>query len=303
MKTVVLGLGRMGSRIARKLAPEHEIFVWNRTQIEAEDFVKEHPEAKRLAKIPELKNLPAPRVIWLMLPQGEPTTEVLSEVKKYVESGDIVIDGGNAFYKDTEQRSKEFGEMGVRFLGIGVSGGILASENGYPLMVGGNKTAYIEILPILDTLSKPNGGHEYFGTGGAGHFVKMVHNGIEYGMMQSIGEGMEVLKKSHFNFDLPKTANLWTKGTIVSGFLMDRTRDALEKDPNLDKVLGIIEESGEAKWTVETAKEEDANVEVIEASLSFRRKSKTDEKIQNSFAAKLIAALRKEFGGHSVKEK
>ncbi len=188
-------------------------------------------------------------------------------------------------------------------MGIGVSGGVIAARDGYPLMVGGDRSAYGHIKPILDTLAKPDGGHEYFGEGGAGHFVKMVHNGIEYGYMQSIGEGFGVLEKSPYNLDLVKVAKLYTKGTLVSGFMMDRTVESLEKDPKLEQLDGVIDASGEGEWTINEAKKLNVPVNIIEGSFEFRKKSKTDKNISASFAARLVAALRNAFGGHEVKKK
>ena len=181
-----------------------------------------------------------------------------------------MIDGGNAYYLDTQKRYEKFKKSGIRFLGIGVSGGVIAAKKGYPMMVGGDKSGYEHIKPILDSLSQPNGGYEYFGEGGAGHFVKMIHNGIEYGIMQSIGEGFGVLEKSPYNLDLVKVAKLYQKGTLVSGFMMQRTIDALENDTKLSSIEGYIEESGEGRWTVEEAKKQKVPVEIIEASLEFR---------------------------------
>ncbi len=293
MKIGFIGLGKMGSRMTEKLLKDgHEVVAWNRSA---------HP-LKTTDTIQNLiQNLKAPRVIWVMVSAGEATTEILTEVEKYVEKNDTIIDGGNAHFADTQKRYEEFGEKGIRYLGIGVSGGIIAATEGYPLMVGGDRSAYEHIRPILDSLSKPCGGHDYFGLGGAGHYVKMIHNGIEYGYMQSLGEGFGVLEKSEYNFDLVKVAKLYQKGTLVSGFMLDRTVEALE-DPEMKTVKGIISESGEAKWTVEEAKKNNLPVDVIETSLEFRRKSQTDECIQNSFAAKLVAGLRKAFGGHGVRK-
>lgn len=293
----------MGSRIASKLTHKHQVYVWNRTREDASKFVENNPKAKILEEIGLIEALKPPRIVWLMLPAGEPTVEVLYELKKYLQEGDVIIDGGNAYYKDTDKRYIEFTNVGIHYLGIGVSGGIFGEKNGYPLMAGGSKEGFNLIKPLLETLSKPNGGYEYFGEGGAGHFVKMVHNGIEYGMMQSIGEGFEVLHKSPFKLNLSKVAKLWQKGTIVSGFLMDRTADALSKNPALNNIVGEIEASGEADWTVEAAQEEGVDVEIIKKSLEFRKRSKTDKRIQESFTAKLVAALRREFGGHSIKKK
>jgi len=239
----------------------------------------------------------------VMVTAGEATQNILDELSKFVEREDIIIDGGNSYYKDTEERFKDFKNKGIRYLGVGVSGGIIAEKEGYPLMVGGDKSAYEYIKPILDSLSKPNGGHECFGTGGAGHFVKMVHNGIEYGIMQSLGEGFGVLEKAPYRFDLEKIARLWQKGTLVSGFMLDRAADVLSKDQELQNVKGFIEESGEAKWMVDTAKKQNVPIEIIEKSLEFRKRSQKDSALQNSFAAKLIASLRNAFGGHEVKKR
>jgi 6-phosphogluconate dehydrogenase len=295
----ILGLGKMGSRIATKLAKEgHNVFAWNRT-------FQELPGIKVVNSIKELSDkLSTPRIFWLMLPAGEPTEEVLTKLKKFLQKGDIVIDGGNANFKDSEKRYQQFKKLGIEFLGIGVSGGIIAFENGYPLMIGGSVSAYRYITTILDSLARPNGGYEYFGEGGAGHFVKMVHNAIEYGYMQSIGEGFEVLEKSDYKFDLKKISDLYRKNTLISGFMMDRTFEVLEKDPRLEKLTGIIgRASGETVWTIEEAKRMGIDMEIIEASLNYRLRSENNSKIQKSFTAKMVAALRNAFGGHEIKKK
>lgn len=310
MQIGILGLGKMGSRMVKKLvAGGHEVVAWNRSKEPMDALVASlTPDELQLfspaESIVELVTaLTAPRILWCMLPAGEATEDVLKEVKKFVEKGDIVVDGGNAKYTDTQRRFEHFTEKGVRYLGIGVSGGILAEKNGYPLMAGGDKTAYEHITPILETLAKPFGGYAYVGTGGAGHFVKMVHNGIEYGMMQAIGEGFGVLEKGPYDLDLVKVANIWQKGTIISGLLMDCAAEALRVDPKLTKIVGVVAESGEARWTVEAAKAEGVEVQVIEDSLEFRVRSQKDETVQQSFAAKMVAALRNVFGGHKVVQK
>jgi 6-phosphogluconate dehydrogenase len=238
-----------------------------------------------------------------MLPAGNATEEVLTELAKFVEPGDIIVDGGNAYYKDTQRRFETFAMNNVLYLGIGVSGGVKARENGYSLMVGGSEDAYKKLTEALDTLTRPNAKYEYFGQGGAGHFVKMVHNGIEYGMMQAIGEGFGVLDRAGYDVDLGKVAHTWQKGTIVSGFLMDCIADALKKNPELEGLSGAIGHSGEGEWTVEAGKEEDVPIEVIEKSLEFRKKSHIEKEISESVAAKMVNALRHEFGGHEVKKK
>jgi 6-phosphogluconate dehydrogenase len=250
-----------------------------------------------------ISKLSKPRILWLMLPAGEPTQKVIDELQKYLQKGDIVIDGGNAHFKDTEKRYQKFKKMGIEFLGIGVSGGIVAAKNGYPLMVGGSKKAYQKIKQILDSLAKPNGGHAYFGEGGAGHFVKMVHNGIEYGIMQSLAEGFAVLEKSKYKFDLLDVAKIWQKGTLVSGFMLDRAVDALSKSSSLKDMSGPVSESGEARWTIEEAKKEKVQVEIIQRSLAYRIHSQKDKKLQKSFTVKMLNGLRNSFGGHEVKKK
>ncbi len=292
MKIGFIGLGKMGSRIVLKLQKEgHKVVAWNRS---------DH-ELKNVETIEKLiKNLESPRIVWLMVPAGKATEDILKEISKFVSENDIIIDGGNSNFKDTQRRYEEFTTKGIRFLGIGMSGGIIAAEAGYPMMVGGDKSAYEHIVPILNSLSKPKGGHQYFGTGGAGHFVKMVHNGMEYGIMQSLGEGFGVLENSPYNLDLLKIAKLYQKGTLVSGFMLDRAVEVLSNPSILSSIEGKIAESGEAKWTVDTAREEGVNVEIIERSLEFRRRSQTDPKIQKSFSAKMVAALRNAFGGHKI---
>lgn len=310
MQLGFIGLGKMGTRIVEKLLEDgHVVIGWNRTSEIVDEFrlvlSEKHLSERFIAAdtIESLvKGLTPPRVIWVMLPAAA-TQGMLDELLGYVEEGDIIIDGGNSFYKDTERRSKELRAKGIGFLGVGVSGGVLASENGYPLMAGGDQSAYEYVTPILDTLAKPNGGHTYFGEGGAGHFVKMVHNGIEYGMMQAIGEGFGVLEKAPYVLDLRKVAENWQHNTIVSSFLIDRARDALVDDQRLERIIGEIDATGEGEWTINQAKEEGVPVENIEQSLDFRRRSKTDPQVRDSFAARMVAALRFQFGGHAVKKK
>ena len=315
MEMGFVGLGKMGRRMVRKLLPEkHSIIIWNRSPGPGESlseeckkldrgrgFVCQLTIAKTLTDMVE--RLARPRLIWAMLPAGEPTESVLGTLSNLVESGDILVDGGNSYYKDTEKRFNILKERKIKFLGIGVSGGIIAEKQGYPLMVGGDKSAYEYIQPILISLAKPDGGYGYFGTGGAGHFVKMVHNGIEYGIMQSLGEGFAVLRKAPYKLDLPEIARLYQRGTLVSGFMLDRAVEVLENNPTLEDIQGIIAESGEAQWMVEQAQEEGIEVDIIRQALEYRKRSPTDESIQNSFTAKFIAALRNAFGGHEIQKK
>ena len=310
MQIGMIGLGKMGGNMALKLLEEgHTVVVWNRSQeavnslqLTINSEQKKHISvAKTIKKL--VQTLDKPRVVWLMLPAGEVTQALLDEAKQYVEAEDIIIDGSNAHWKETEERYQTFTEKNIKFLGIGVSGGIIGPKEGYSLMAGGDKSAYEYIVPVLDSLSRPNAAHTYFGTGGAGHFVKMIHNGIEYGYMQALGEGFDVLHNSPYALDLQKVAKLWQKSSLISGFMMDRTVEVLQKDPKLEQIVGVVNASGEAQWTIDTAKEEGVPVEIIERSLEYRKRSQTDSAVQNSFTAKLIAALRNAFGGHEVKKK
>ncbi len=323
MQIAVLGLGKMGGRIVEKLLQEgHEVVVWNRSRetldrlkVERQDYVANGKLriADGVGELGEMLSSPAfapegatagnARVFWLMLPAGDATEAILSEVEAIAEPGDIVVDGGNANFKDTQRRYEELSGKGIKFLGIGVSGGIRGLTDGFCLMAGGEAHGYEYLRPVLDSLVKPSGGHGYFGTGGAGHFVKMVHNGIEYGMMQAIGEGFGVLEKSRYGLNLVDVGEVWQKGSIVRSFLMGLAVDALNEDKGLKTIDGVIAASGEGKWTVEAGKELNVPVDVIEKSLEFRERSQKEIGVYDSFAAKLVAALRKQFGGHGVKRK
>lgn len=302
----LIGLGKMGSRMGYKLLSEgHDVVVWNRSSEPVVALQAKVPTVIGASSIKEMiTNLAAPRIVWLMLPTGEATDTCFTEVLQYLAPGDIVIDGANAKYTDTDAHANAANAKGLLFLGIGVSGGIIAVEQGYPMMVGGDQSAYDHIRPLLDSLARPHGGHEYFGPGGAGHFVKMVHNGIEYPFMQAIGEGFGVLARSPYTLDLVKVAKLYQKGTLVSGFMIDRTVEVLVADPKLESIHGVIgSASGEAVWTIEEGKKQNIPVESIEQARNFRVRSETEEYVQSSFAAKMVGALRIAFGGHPVKKK
>lgn len=308
MKIGFIGLGKMGSRMVEKIVNEgDQVVAWNRSPQPADELKAKLKTGSGLEIAESIESLvhslPKPRVVVLMLPAGLVTDRVLQQVEKLVEAGDIVVDDGNSYYKDSDRHFKKFARKNVRFLGIGISGGIVAMHDGYPMMVGGDESAYQYIKPVLDNLAKPGGGHEYFGPGGAGHFVKMVHNGIEYPIMQALGEGFGVMDSSPYNLDLSKVAALYQKGTLVSGFMLDRALEAIEDD-TVNQVEGIIgSASGEAVWTVQEAKKYGLPAESIQRAIEFRERSETDKKIQASYAARMIGALRIKFGGHSVKTK
>lgn len=305
MTIAVIGLGKMGSRIAAKFSKGgHTVHVWNRTADVATALASANPGIQAHADVSELLSiLPTPKIVWVMVPSGDATEEMLHMIAPKLAAGDVLINAANSNFHDTDRHAKEFEAIGIRFLGIGVSGGIVAERDGYPCMIGGDKSAYETIIPLLDALAVPKGGYTYFGAGGAGHFVKMIHNGIEYGIMQSLAEGFDVMKHSSYQLDLAAVASLWQKGTLVSGFLLDRTQEVLSKDQSLNDIVGKVAESGEARWTVDEAKAENVQVPIIAASLDYRLRSQTDNEIQQSFTAKLLAAIRNAFGGHAVDKK
>lgn len=301
MQIGFIGLGRMGSHMAEKLVKAgHEVVVWNRTHDKAVEFVKNVGGAEAASIQDLIQKLTVPRVVWAMLPHGEVTDGILAELFNLLAPGDIVVNGANDHFENTERWAKKFTEKQIKFLGIGVSGGLVAATAGYPMMVGGDPQAYEKVKPILDALASPHGGYEYFGSGGAGHYVKMVHNAIEYGFMQSIGEGLELLHSGPYKeMDVVKVTNLWQKGTLVSGFILDRTREALTQDPRLEQLRPFVEDTGEGRWAVEVALKNSIPLSVLTESLYKRYFSRQE----NSFALRAVAAMRKVFGGHKVKEK
>lgn len=308
MKIGFIGLGKMGGRMSEKLVlAGHEVVGLDLSKEAREALREKFPTDDKLTLVESLdeliENLPSPKVLYLMLPAGEITEKTLNQIANMVQPDDIVVDGGNSKFDETDKHAAKFASIGVKFLGIGISGGIVAVSEGYPLMAGGDESAYNYIKPILDDLSKPRGGHEYFGPGGAGHYVKMVHNGIEYPFMQALGEGFGVLASSPYKLDLLKVARLYQKGTLVSGFMLDRAVEAIE-DGTIDQVEGVIgSASGEAAWTVDEAKKHNLPSESIEQSIDFRKRSAKDDWVQKSFAARMVGALRIKFGGHPVKKK
>jgi 6-phosphogluconate dehydrogenase len=297
MELAMVGLGRMGGNMARRLARGgHRVVVWNRTFAKAQELESEGAEAvERLEDVPG--KLTAPRAIWVMLPFGAPTDEAIAALVPHLDRGDIVIDGGNSPYQHDVERGARLEAQGLRYLDAGTSGGVWGLEVGYCLMVGGDRSAFEQIEPALATLAPPGHGYEYCGGHGAGHFVKMVHNGIEYGMMQAYGEGFELLKASGYDLDLGSIADLWNQGSVVRSWLLELAVDAFRKDPGLEKITGYVEDTGEGRWTVQQAIERGVPMPVIALSLFTRFRSRQDD----SFSGKVLAALRNEFGGHAVK--
>ena len=298
MEIGLYGLGRMGANMVRRLIRdgEHRVVASNRSPGPVDEVVSEGAEgAYSMEEMVE--KLDKPRAIWVMVPAGDPTEQTLLNFAELMDEGDILIDGGNSYFRDSIRRAEMLHERGLRFLDAGTSGGIWGLEVGYCLMVGGDADAYEHVEPALKTLAPPNG-YAYLEDAGAGHFTKMVHNGIEYGLLQAYAEGFEILQKSQYDLDLRAISSLWNQGSVVRSWLLELAERAFERDANLDSIRGYVEDSGEGRWTVLEAINEDVPAAVIAGSLFARFTSRQDD----SFAMKVIAALRGEFGGHAVQE-
>lgn len=304
MQIALLGLGKKGKIIAEMLlAGGHEVVVFSDLKEELDAIRTERAEfvvSQKLTiahTIDEIQSfLRKPRVFLSLQQDGAATEAALVQIDKLTEPGDLVIDGGNSNFKDTNRHHDEFKSKLVNFLGIGFSGGVHALENGFCIMAGGDQEAYLYVTPILDSLAAPNGVHKYFGLGGAGHFVKMIHNGIESGMVQAIAEGIGVLSKSEFQLSIPDVVDSYQDGGIISSFLLDMVIDAVGKDPGLVQADGKINVSDEARWTVEQAKIANIPTPVIGQSVEFRNRSQYDKATQDNFVAKFIQSLLSEYG-------
>ncbi len=297
MKIGFIGLGKMGfNMVQRLLNDHHEIVVWNRSAATVDEIAKKG--AIGSTSIKELtEKLPGRKIVWLMVPSGKPVDENLDLLLTLLKKEDIIIDGGNSYWRDTQVRAERAEKLGIHYLDCGTSGGVWGLQNGYCLMYGGNKEAVEYAGPIFKSLA-PENGSVYCGPSGTGHMVKMVHNGIEYGMMQAYAEGFEILQKAPYDLDLTKIADAWQYGSVVRSWLLELAVAALKEDPKLDQLKDYVQDSGEGRWTVQTAIDFDVPAHVITASLFTRFQSRQDE----SFAMKMLAALRNQFGGHAVKK-
>lgn len=300
MELAMIGLGRMGANMAERLVRGgHTVRGYD-----PDEVARQQAGARGIIAHANLQNavsaLPTPRVVWLMVPAGQVVDDTLDQLRPLLAAGDTVIDGGNSNYKDTQRRGTQLAEAGIHYIDCGTSGGVWGLAEGYSLMIGGDADAVARLQPVFATLAPtPDTGWGRVGPGGAGHFAKMVHNGIEYGMMQAYAEGFAILKhKQAMDFDLGALAEIWRHGSVVRSWLLDLTADALKKNPQMDGIAPYVADSGEGRWTVAEAIDLNVSAPVITLSLLERLRSRDDD----SYADKLLAAMRNEFGGHAVKQ-
>ncbi|MDR1809993.1 MAG: decarboxylating 6-phosphogluconate dehydrogenase [Prevotella sp.] len=295
MKIGFVGLGKMGGKMVERLLKHgHEVAAYNLTQKEIDDAA-----AKGAIPASGLKDLVGKldgrKLVWLMVPAGKPVDENIAELLMLLNPGDIIVDGGNSYWRETVIRAGKVKEKGVHYIDCGTSGGVWGLQNGYCLMYGGDKEACDYAEPIFKSLA-PENGYIRCGESGSGHMVKMIHNGIEYGMMQAYAEGFEIMKNSPYNVDLEKVSRVWMQGSVVRSWLLELIGNALEENAELDGIKDYVQDSGEGRWTVQTAMDFDVPAHVITASLFTRFESRQDA----SFAMKLLAAMRNQFGGHAI---
>ncbi len=298
MKIAISGLGRMGGQIAQKLTEGgHHVIAHNRspepvTHASTYGATPAYTKADVVAAFND-----EPVIVWIMVPADVVESE-LNEWLQIAPKRSIFIDGGNSDYRGDNGRARRVSDAGSTLLDIGTSGGVWGYENGFSMMAGGDEPTYDTLIPLLNTLAVPNGGHQYFGPNGAGHYVKMVHNAIEYGMMQSLAEGYRMLKEGPYSdLDLTKAGEVWQQSSVVTSWLNELTRQALHENPKLDNISGVVAESGETRWTLETAKDLGIPLPAIQASFDVRLASQQGD---INFATKLLAAMRNKFGGHNV---
>ncbi|MDW2877283.1 MULTISPECIES: phosphogluconate dehydrogenase (NAD(+)-dependent, decarboxylating) [Bacillaceae] len=295
VKLGIIGLGKMGYNLALNMRDKGHEVVANDVNTEAMEKISAEGVATA-ASIEELAaKLPSPKVIWMMVPAGDITEKVLSSAAAVLTEGDIIIDGGNSNYKETLRRGDELAEKGIHYIDCGTSGGQEGARHGVCTMIGGDKEAFSQVEQLFADISVPNG-YLYSGKRGSGHFLKMVHNGIEYGMMQAFAEGFEILEKSNFDYDYKEVSRVWNNGSVIRSWLSELLENAFSKDPKLEGIRGVMNSSGEGKWTVEAALDFQASAPVIAMSQFMRYRSLEDD----TFHGKVVAALRNEFGGHAV---
>jgi len=296
MELGFIGLGKMGMNMVTRLRRDrHRVVVYDRSA----DLVKqaEGQGCVGSASLADLAGkLAAPRAVWIMVPSGAPTEETVQAVGALLEPGDMIVDGGNTRFHDDVRRASELKKKGVSYVDAGTSGGVWGLKVGYCLMIGGEEAAVKHLAPAFTTLA-PEQGWAHVGAAGAGHYVKMVHNGIEYSMMQGYAEGFELMSKSDYHLDLARIADLWMRGSVVRSWLLELAAGALKEDPKLEHLKGYVQDSGEGRWMIADAIEKDVPVPTLTTALFTRFRSRQEE----SFAEKMLAALRNAFGGHAVK--
>ena len=300
MEVGMIGLGRMGSNMARRLLDGgHRVIAYDPISEAVKALADQGANgANSIAELAAMLN--TPRAVWLMVPSGEPTEDTIRSLAAELSPGDIIIDGGNSYYRDSMRRAATVSKKGLLFLDVGTSGGIWGLKEGYCLMVGGDAKAYHHVEPVLQALApSPDKGYGHVGPSGAGHFVKMLHNGIEYGLMQAYAEGFELLQaKQELNLDLHQIAEIWRYGSVIRSWLLDLAASALQGDPKLENISAYVEDTGEGRWTVQESIELAVPMPVITQSLQARFRSRQNQ----PFGAKLLAALRQQFGGHDVRD-
>jgi 6-phosphogluconate dehydrogenase len=298
MELGFIGLGKMGMNMVTRLRrDQHRVVVYDRTP----DLIKQAESVGCVGagSLQELVGkLTGPRTVWIMVPSGAPTEETIMQIAGVLSAGDVIIDGGNSNFHDDPRRADELKKRNIHYMDVGTSGGIWGLKVGYCLMVGGEKAVVERHAPIFTTLAPPDG-WAHMGGHGAGHYVKMVHNGIEYSMMQGYAEGFELMSKSEYRLDLAKIADLWMHGSVVRSWLLELTAGALKEDPKLEGIKGYVQDSGEGRWTILDAIDKDVPVPTLTAALFTRFRSRQEE----SFAEKLLAAMRNAFGGHAMRKR
>ena len=298
MHVGMIGLGKMGGNMATRLVRGGHRVVGTARDPNSMTELKSNGGEPAADIVALVKALEAPRAIWLMVPSGDATEQVLMQLSAACAPGDIVIDGGNSYYKDSVRHAQSMAAKGIRFLDQGTSGGVWGLTEGYCLMVGGDRAAFDHVEPALKTLAPPKG-YRWLGPSGAGHYSKMVHNAIEYGMMQAYAEGFEILRASDYKYDLADLSDLWMQGSVVRSWLLELAGRAFARDPDLAQLKGVVQDSGEGRWTLAESIDRAVPMPVLALSLQMRFRSRQDD----SFAGKVLAALRNEFGGHAVVSK
>ncbi len=301
MRAAIIGLGKMGSNMARRLIKDgHEIVGFNLTPQVTKEMAEDDGLIPAFSIEEAVEKLSSPKVVWIMVPAGDPTEDTIVALSQLLQKEDIIIDGGNSNYKDTIKRSEFLKEKGIALIDVGTSGGIWGLAEGYSMMVGGDKKSVKVITPLLETLAPTKDlGWGHVGPNGSGHFVKMIHNGIEYGMMQAYAEGFEILKaKDAFNLDLYQISEIWRFGSVIRSWLLDLTALAFNENPELEGIKGWVADSGEGRWTVFESIDLDVPAPVITAALQARFVSRDKE----NYAAKILSAMRNQFGGHAIKK-